>query len=137
MNVQEAISLMTSRTNVGQRQMMKCRETLELTEEMWLDEMSMMTTMSFAKLVERHCMQFDNWKGASSQAHTEVGTMKFKQSLEGLCHHEFSPEFIEALKNRETQMVAAVKKMQQDSPNNNKNEQEKHKNCVTSWEHQQ
>ena len=34
MNTQEAVSPMTSRTNAGQRQMTKCREILEPTEEM-------------------------------------------------------------------------------------------------------
>ena len=64
-NAQEAISPMTSRTNVGQRQMIKCREIPELTEEMWLDEKSMMTTMSFAKLAERQRTQCDDWNGLS------------------------------------------------------------------------
>ena len=87
-------------------------ETPELTEEMWLDEESMITAMSFAKLTERHRMQCDNYMGASFQVHTEVGVVKFKQSIEGLCHHEFSPEFLEALREKRNggnaQSLAAV-----------------------------
>ena len=84
----------------------------ELTEEMWLDEESMITIMSFAKLAERCQTQCDNCMGASFQVHTEVGAMKFKQSIEGLCHHEFSPEFLKALRdkrnNSNAQPMAAV-----------------------------
>ena len=48
----EATSPVTSRTNAGQRKMRMHGEMPELTEEMWLDEESMITTMSFAKLAE-------------------------------------------------------------------------------------
>ena len=68
----------------------------------------MITTMSFAKLAERHHMQCNNWNGASFQMHAEVGTMKFQQSEEGLCCHEFSPEFITGPQNEETQPLGTV-----------------------------
>ena len=94
--------------------MKKHGETPELTEEMWLDKRLIIATMSFAKPAECHCTQCDNWNGASFQVHTEVGTMKFKKSMEGLHHHEFSPEFINALKTlklqeqHEAQLVATT-----------------------------
>ena len=48
-NAMEASQPMTSRTNVGQCEMKKCGETPELSEEMWLDEKSMITVTSFCK----------------------------------------------------------------------------------------
>ena len=89
--------------------MKKHGKTPEPTEEMWLDERSMITMMSFAKPAECHRMQCNNWNRVSFQAHTEVRTMKFKQSeKEGPHLHEFSPEFITGPQNKETQVLVTV-----------------------------
>ena len=128
---------MTSKKNVGQQEMKKCGETPEPTEEIWLGKMLMITTMSFAKPTECCHMQCDNWNGASFQVHTEIGRMKFKQSKEGLCHHEFSPEFITGPQNRETQLLGTAEENAAGAPTNSKNKQKKHENYTTSLGHQQ
>ena len=113
-NVMQTCHRITLRTNAGQRQMSRCGETPGLTNEMWLDEKSMITILSFAKLAEKKRIQCDNWNGESFQVHAEVGVMKFKKSTEGLHYHEFSQEFIDNLKiskaqdNHEAQSVATV-----------------------------
>ena len=71
-NVMEATWPIASRMNVGQQEMKKCGEKPELTEQMWLDERSMITVTGFSKSAEQHCTQFDNWNGVSSQVHTEA-----------------------------------------------------------------
>ena len=116
--------------------MKKCGETPELVEEMWLDERSMITTMSFAKPAERHRTQHHNWNGASFQAHTEVGTMKFKQSDKSLHCHEFSPEFITGLQNKETQPLGTAEENTADQTNQQHKKQKKHESHVTSLGHQ-
>ena len=52
MNLKKAVSPIASRTNAGQRKMRTHGKIPELTEEMWLDEESMITIMSFAKLAD-------------------------------------------------------------------------------------
>ena len=69
----------------------------------------MITIIGHAKPTADECrIQCDNLNGESFQVHTEVGTMKFKQSEEGLCCHEFSPEFITGLQNKEAQPLGTV-----------------------------
>ena len=64
-NSVKAAQPITSRTNVRQQQMMTHGKILDLTEEMWLDEMSMIMIIGFAKLAERHRIQCNDWNGAS------------------------------------------------------------------------
>ena len=101
-NFMEAVQPIVSRTNVGQPEMKKCSKTPELTEEMWLDDKSVITTMSFAKLAEHYCIQCNNQNGEPFQVHAKVGMMKFGKSKEGSCHHEFSPEFIKGPQKNKT-----------------------------------
>ena len=76
---------------------------------MWLNEMSMMTVVSFAKSADGHRIQCNSWNGASFQVHTEAGIVKFKKSKEGPNFHQFSPEFIASTKKHDAQLLGAVK----------------------------
>ena len=51
-NIVEATQPIASGTNVGQQEMKKHGTIPELTEQMWLDKKSMITTMSFTELAE-------------------------------------------------------------------------------------
>ena len=88
--------------------MTTCGKILDLTEEMWLDKMSMIMIIGFEKLAERHRIQCNDWNGASFQVHAEVGIVKFKQNREGLHCHQFSPCFIAATQKQGTQPLGTI-----------------------------
>ena len=80
-------SPVASKTNAGKSQTDKHGTIPGLMDGMWLDKMSMITIVSFSKPSDKHMTQCDIKIRESFQVHTKVGTMKFKQSEEGLCYH--------------------------------------------------
>ena len=48
-----AMHPIASRTNVGRKEMLHCGETPGLTEQMWLDEPSIIAIIGFTKLVDK------------------------------------------------------------------------------------
>ena len=55
-----------SKTNIGKRSTENCGETPDPTEQMWLDEMSVITIIGFATLTDEHRTQCDHHNGESS-----------------------------------------------------------------------